>query len=89
MIWKVAKAKQHLSELLHAAAVNGTTFEDLEAWREAKEQGSIGSSFAEVRRLCRDEAHDLVEVARQDRATPWAQALEDLEDEAEAPQPTP
>lgn len=100
MIWKVAKAKQHLSELIRAAStepqrifnrdhlvaavVNGATFEEFEAWREAKEQGSIGRSFAELRRLCRDEDYELAAVARQDRANPWAQALEDLDDDAEA-----
>ncbi|MCP4593197.1 MAG: prevent-host-death protein [bacterium] len=93
MDWKIAQAKQRLSEVIRAAGeepqrifnrdrlvaalVDGETFEEFDAWRRRQERRSIGDDFAELRALCAAEDYELPVVEREDRANPFAEALDD------------
>ena len=71
MNWKIAQAKQRLSELLRAAneepqlvynrqrlvaaVVDGETFEAFRRWYQGARQRSIGDAFAELRMICAEE----------------------------------
>ncbi len=71
MNWKVAQAKQKLSQVLKAATeepqkiynrqrlvaavVDGETFEEFSRWSERSKQTSIGEEFANLRTICAEE----------------------------------
>jgi hypothetical protein len=91
MVWKVAQAKQQLSQLIRAAAaepqrifrrdrlvaavVDGPTFEAFEAWREGRERRSIAECFAALRALCAEEGFAFPAVEREDRPNAFVAAL--------------
>lgn len=88
MDWKVAEAKQRLSEVIRAAeeepqwlynrdrlvaaVVEPQTFQDFLAWREREQRPSIGEAFSELRRLCAEEGYTLEIPSRYDRANAFA-----------------
>jgi hypothetical protein len=88
MVWKVAEAKQRLSEVIRAAeeepqwlynrdrlvaaVVEPQTFQDFLAWREREQRPSIGDAFSELRRICAEEGYTIEIPPRHDRANPFA-----------------
>lgn len=88
MDWKVAEAKQRLSEVIRAAAeepqwlynrdrlvaaiVEPQTFQDFLAWREQEHRPSIGEAFAELRGICAEEGYTIEASSRHDRTNPFA-----------------
>lgn len=94
MKWNVAQAKQHLPEVLRAAAtepqqifnrqrfvaavVDGPTWEEFAAWREQQKRPTLVERFTELRRICAEEKWEMPEVERRDRPNPWADELADV-----------
>lgn len=94
MNWNIAEAKQKFSELVRAAedepqwiynrdklVAAMVPAEDLQAfltWRTEKELPSLGSAFAELRRICEEEEYTLDIPPRQRRPNPFADALDEL-----------
>lgn len=94
MNWNIAEAKQKFSELVRAAedepqwiynrdklVAAVVPAEDLQAflaWRNEKELPTLGSAFAELRRICKDEGYTLDIPPRQERPNPFADALDEL-----------
>lgn len=88
MDWKVAEAKQKLSEVIRAAeeepqwlynrdrlvaaVVEPETLQEFLAWRERAGRTSIGEAFSELRKLCAEERYTLEVPSRRDRANPFA-----------------
>ena len=88
MDWKVAEAKQRLSEVIRAAeeepqwlynrdrlvaaVVEPEAFREFLVWRERAERPSIGAAFSEFRKLCTEEQYALEIPSRQDRPNPFA-----------------
>lgn len=62
---------------LVAAVVDSATFAEFESWRQEQKRSKTPSEvFAELRQLCADEDYELPEVARTDRANPFADEAE-------------
>ena len=92
MKWTIARARQHFSELLHAAArrpqvlyrrnrvvaviLDPAAYGQFAAWRERQEQQSLASAFAELRDICREEDYQLHVPPRQDRCNDFLPASE-------------
>lgn len=88
MNWKVADAKQRLSEVIRAAeeepqwlynrdrlvaaVVEPEILQDFLAWRERERRPSLGEAFSELRRLCSEEQYTFEIPDRRDRANPFA-----------------
>jgi hypothetical protein len=86
--WKVADAKQKLSEVIRAAneepqwlynrdrlvaaVVEPETLQEFLTWREGQRRPSLGEVFSELRRLCAEEDYTLEIPARLDRPNPFA-----------------
>jgi antitoxin (DNA-binding transcriptional repressor) of toxin-antitoxin stability system len=86
MVWKIAEAKQHLSEVIRAAEeepqwiynrerlvaaiVEPDTLREFLAWRKSERRPSLGKVFADLRRLCAEEGYELEIPPRQDRPNP-------------------
>jgi antitoxin (DNA-binding transcriptional repressor) of toxin-antitoxin stability system len=86
--WKVAEAKQRLSEVIRAAeeepqwlynrdrlvaaVVDPEAFREFLAWQERVGRPSIGEAFSELRKLCAEEQYTLEIPSRRDRANPFA-----------------
>jgi antitoxin (DNA-binding transcriptional repressor) of toxin-antitoxin stability system len=87
MDWKVADAKQKLSEVIRAAkdepqslyrrghlvaaVVEPKTLLEFLAWRERERHTSLGAVFSELRELCEEERYTLEIPARLDRLDPF------------------
>jgi len=82
MVWKVADAKQHFSEVLRKAAVKPQLIQnrdrlvgaligadDANAFLafKARGSGSLGSALRDAARICEEEAEDLAIPPREDR----------------------
>lgn len=88
MVWKVAQAKQRLSEVLRSAAeepqtiysrsrpvavvVSGKTFEEFKTWQAERKARSVGSAFAELRSLAAGSGYLLATPRRKDRRNAFA-----------------
>ena len=88
MNWKVADAKQKLSEVIRAAegepqwlynrdrlvaaVVEPATLQEFLAWRERSQRPSLSEVFSDLRRLCSEEHYTLEHPARNDRPNPFA-----------------
>lgn len=88
--WKIAAAKQRLSEVLReaqtepqqilnrdrlvAAVVDAESFRAFEAWRQA-ENRPLAEAFAELRRISAHEKYRLALPARKDRTNPLSHVL--------------
>jgi prevent-host-death family protein len=88
MSWNVAQAKQKLSELLRNAAgepqlicnrgrpvavvLNPQLFDEFQCWRDQRERSSLAEAFAELRKLCIEEAYTLEPGKREDRSNAFA-----------------
>jgi prevent-host-death family protein len=88
MVWKVAQAKQRLSEVLRSAAeepqticsrsrpvavvVAGKTFEEFKTWQAERNTRSVGSAFAELRSLAAGSRYVLATPRRRDRRNAFA-----------------
>jgi hypothetical protein len=86
MDWKVAEAKQRLSEVIRAAGeepqwlynrdrlvaavVEPQTFQDFLAWREREHRPSLGEAFSDLRRICAEEGYTIEPPSRRDRTNP-------------------
>jgi len=91
MAWKVAEAKQRLSEVLRSAAeepqtiynrsrpvavvIAGKTFEEFKAWQAERKARTVGSAFAELRSLAAGSGYVLEVPRRKDRRNSFAKAL--------------
>ena len=91
MIWRVAEAKQRLSELLRSAAqepqtiysrsrpvavvVAGEAFEEFRAWQAARRARTVGAAFAELRSLARGSGYVLAVPRRKGRPNAFSKAL--------------
>jgi hypothetical protein len=87
MDWKVAEAKQRLSEVIRAAeeepqrlynrdrlvaaVVEPQTFQDFLAWREREQRPSIGEAFSELRKMCAEEGYTVEISSRRNRSNPF------------------
>ena len=83
MAWKVAEAKQKLSEVLRLAAnepqeianrdrvvalvLGERDMQDFRKWQKASREASLADTLAEVRRLCAEEDYVLPHEPRSDR----------------------
>ncbi len=88
MNWKVADAKQKLSEVIRAAegepqwlykrdrlvaaVVEPATLREFLAWRERSQRPSLGEVFSELRKLCSEERYTFDLPSRSDRPNPFA-----------------
>ena len=86
MSWKIALAKQHLSEVLRraarepqvimnrdravAAVVGAQEFEEFLKWKSQQAKRTVAESLAELRQICADENYTLEIPARADRDNP-------------------
>ena len=91
MVWRVAEAKQRLSEVLRNAAdepqtiysrsrpvavvVAGATFEEFKAWQAERKARTVGAAFAELRSLAAASGYELKIPRRQDRRNSFTKAL--------------
>lgn len=91
MAWKVAEAKQRLSEVLRCAArepqtiysrsrlvavvVAGEAFEEFRVWQAEREARTVGASFAELRSLAKGSGWSLAVPGRKDRRNAFSKAL--------------
>lgn len=91
MRWKVAEAKQKLSEVIRAAreapqliysrerlvaaVVSAEAYEEFQASRENRR--SLAEAFSELRQICREEDYSLEVGARRDRGNVLADILDD------------
>ena len=91
MVWKVADAKQRLSELLRSAAeepqtiysrsrpvavvVAGATFEEFRVWQAERKARTVGAAFAELRSLTKGSPYVLVVPKRRNRRNAFSGAL--------------
>lgn len=91
MVWRVAEAKQRLSEVLRNAAeepqtidsrsrpvavvVAGETFEEFKAWQAERNARTVGSAFAELRSLAAVSGYVFAAPTRKDGRTSFAKAL--------------
>ena len=91
MVWRVAEAKQRLSEVLRSAAdepqtiysrsrliavvVAGATFEEFKAWQAERRARTVGAAFAELRSLAADSGYVLAVPRRKNRRNSFAKAL--------------
>ena len=88
MDWKVAEAKQRLSEVIRAAedepqwlynrdrlvaaVVEPHILQDFLAWRERQQRPSVGEAFSELRRILAEEGYTVESPSRHDRVNPFA-----------------
>ena len=91
MQWKVADAKQKLSEVIRRASdspqwifsrdrpvavlVSPEAFEELSELK-SKQRGALGEAFAELRKICDEEDYVLEVPVRRDRANFFAESLD-------------
>ncbi|HKI05620.1 MAG TPA: type II toxin-antitoxin system prevent-host-death family antitoxin [Thermoanaerobaculia bacterium] len=91
MNWNVAEAKQRFSEVVRAAedkpqmiynrgklvaaVVPAGDLKEYLAWREKKEEVTLADAFAELRRICAEEAYAFEAPTREDRPNPFADDL--------------
>lgn len=91
MAWKVAEAKQRLSEVLRSAArepqtiysrsrpvavvVAGETFEEFRVWQAERKARTVGAAFAELRSLTKGSRYMLAVPRRKDRRNVFSKAL--------------
>jgi prevent-host-death family protein len=82
VVWKVADAKQHFSEVLRraadepqmiynrdrpvAAVIDADSAREFLAWRSAKQRAPLAEALAQLARICAEEDYAL-EVPRRDR----------------------
>ncbi|MFQ5740888.1 MAG: type II toxin-antitoxin system Phd/YefM family antitoxin [Acidobacteriota bacterium] len=94
MNWKVAEAKQKLSQLLRATSrepqliynrdrlvavvVKAETFAQFEVWEKSRHESSVGEAFDKLRRLCAAENYTLEPLPRHDRANAFEEALDQV-----------
>lgn len=94
MRWKVAEAKQRLSEVIRSAAnepqliynrgrlvaavVDPKTLQAFESWQQKKKGISVADAFAELRRVAAEEGYELELPTRQDRPNPLTETLDEL-----------
>ena len=94
MRWHVAEAKQKFSEVVRATAeepqlifnrnrlvaavVDAKTFQAFQAWYDQQSRSTLAETFAELRRLCAEEAYTLTLPPRQDRANAFVEAMDDV-----------
>jgi CHAD domain-containing protein len=88
MNWKVADAKQKLSEVIRAAeeepqwlynrdrlvgaVVEPSTLREFLTWRERSRRPTLGEAFSELRKLCSEERYTFELPSRNDRPNPFA-----------------
>ena len=88
--WKIARAKQKLSEVLRraasepqqilnrdrvvAAVIDAESFRAFESWRTAQRR-PIAAAFAELRKICAEEGYSLPVGPRRNRRNPLARVL--------------
>ncbi|MCP4697431.1 MAG: prevent-host-death protein [Gammaproteobacteria bacterium] len=88
MDWNTAQARQQFSQLLHAATnepqrifkreklvaavIDAASFEQFKRWQAQQQDRTVGSAFAELRRICAEEDYRLEISARTDRENPFA-----------------
>jgi prevent-host-death family protein len=86
MSWKIAQAKQHLSDVVRqaakepqvltnrdrvvAAVVGAEEFERFQQWRSQRSLGSIAEALSQARQICAEEDYSLDVPARGDRENP-------------------
>ena len=91
MAWKVAEAKQRLSEVLRSAArepqtiysrsrpvavvVAGETFEEFKLWQAERKARTVGAAFAELRSLTEGSRYVLTVPGRKDRRNVFSKAF--------------
>ena len=94
MHWNVAQAKQHLSEMVRAAAeepqliynrdrlvaavVSADTWEQFSAWQRERQKRSVGAAFSSLREILREEDYTLELPERSDRPNAFADGLDDV-----------
>ena len=90
--WKIAEAKQRLSEVLRAAedepqeilnrdrlvaaVVDAETFRAFDTWRRGKRR-PLAAAFAELRKICSEDRYRLPVRRRRDRKNPLTRVLSD------------
>ena len=88
--WKIAEAKQRLSEVIRAAeeepqlifnrdrlvaaVVQPNELEEFLAWRREVGRQSLFERFAELRQICDEESYSFDAAPRVDRPNPFADA---------------
>jgi antitoxin (DNA-binding transcriptional repressor) of toxin-antitoxin stability system len=88
MNWKVAEAKQRLSEVIRAAegepqwlynrdrlvgaVIEPATLQEFLAWRARSQRPSLGEVFSGLRKLCSEERYTFELPSRTDRSNPFA-----------------
>jgi PHD/YefM family antitoxin component YafN of YafNO toxin-antitoxin module len=94
MHWKVAEAKQKLSDIVRQAArepqliynrdrlvaaiVDAQTFAAFQAWCEQNERRSLADAFAELRQIADEEHYSLDLPPRLDRAKAFVDVGDDV-----------
>lgn len=94
MSWKVAEAKQKLSEVIRraqlepqliykrdqlvAAVVDAEALRQLEGFQRSSDKPTLAESIARVRALCSEANYDLEIPTRQDRPNDFAAALDEI-----------
>jgi prevent-host-death family protein len=91
MVWKVAEARQRLSEVLRSAArepqtiysrsrpvavvVAGETFEEFRVWQAERKARTVGAAFAELRSLTKALPYVFAVPRRENRRNAFAKPL--------------
>ncbi|MDZ8261753.1 type II toxin-antitoxin system prevent-host-death family antitoxin [Nostoc sp. ChiQUE01b] len=94
MNWRIAEAKQRFSELINAVTkepqriynqnqlvavvVKAEMFEEFLVWRKQHEKMSLADAFKELRQIAAEEDYILEVPSRQDRPSPFADAIDDF-----------
>lgn len=92
MRWKVAEAKQKLSEVVRASAhgpqliynrdrlvaavLSPEEFQEFQSWKQSEARRSLADAFGGLRQLCAEEGYVLETPPRRDRANAFADAVE-------------
>ena len=87
MRWKIAEAKQRLSQVIHAAAtepqlifnrdrlvaavIDPAEFEAFRSWKQ-QQATSLLDAFSALRSICAEECYALEAPRREDRTNPFA-----------------
>lgn len=96
MLWNIAQAKQHFSDVvkqsadepqliynrnrLVAAVINAEQFSSFQTWRQRQNMKTLGEAFAELRALADGDENPLPVPERRDRPNAFLEVLDELPD---------
>ena len=92
MRWTIAKARRHFSQLIHSVAdspqplykhnrmvavvIEARMYREFSEWRARRDTGTMGGAFAELRRLCAEDAREIDTPERRDRPSSFPETLD-------------